>query len=107
MKKTFPRGPSSRVAKAAIGLRSRSATGAAPGPTVAGVKITHPDRVVYAAGGITKLMVAEYYERVAPRLLPYVAGRPLSIVRCPEGTDAPCFFQKHSASTRFPASKWP
>jgi bifunctional non-homologous end joining protein LigD len=103
VKKTFPRGSPSRVAKAATGRRSRSAAGvAAPGPTVAGVKITHPDRVVYAADGITKLMVAEYYERVAPRLLPYVAGRPLSIVRCPEGTDAPCFFQKHVGEHAIP-----
>ncbi|HEY6329456.1 MAG TPA: hypothetical protein VI756_08960, partial [Blastocatellia bacterium] len=61
MKKTFPRGFPSRAAKTATGSRSRSATGAAAaGPTVAGVKITHPERVVYATGGVTKLMVAEY-----------------------------------------------
>ena len=64
-------------------------------PTIAGVHITHPERIVYPAAGITKLMVAEYYERVAPRLLPYIAGRPLSIVRCPDGTSGTCFFQKH------------
>jgi bifunctional non-homologous end joining protein LigD len=62
---------------------------------VAGVKITHPERIVYPDAKISKLMVAEYYARVAPRLLPYVAGRPLSIVRCPDGTKAACFFQKH------------
>jgi bifunctional non-homologous end joining protein LigD len=76
--------PSIRIGKAA-----------SSGPTLAGVRITHPDRIVYPASGITKLMVAGYYQRVASRLLPYVAGRPLSIVRCPEGADAPCFFQKH------------
>jgi bifunctional non-homologous end joining protein LigD len=57
---------------------------------------------VYSAPRITKLMVAEYYERVAPRLLPYVAGRPLSIVRCPDGTSAACFFQKHVGEHAIP-----
>src|SRR5438876_135362 len=64
-------------------------------PMVGGVKISNPERLVYPEANITKLMVAEYYARVAPRLLPYVASRPLSIVRCPDGTKGPCFFQKH------------
>jgi len=59
------------------------------------VRITHPERVVYPDPRITKLMVAEYYAAVAARLLPFIADRPLSIVRCPDGIDAECFFQKH------------
>jgi len=70
--------------------------------SLAGVAITHPDRIVYPDSGITKLMVAEYYERVASRLLPYLAGRPLSIVRCPDGAGAPCFFQKHVGDRAIP-----
>src|SRR4029077_7466437 len=65
----------------------------ATGPAIAGVTITHPDRGVYPDAGVTKFMVAEYYARLADRLLPYVAGRPLSVVRCPEGVQAECFFQ--------------
>jgi bifunctional non-homologous end joining protein LigD len=59
------------------------------------VKITHPERIVYPDTGITKVMVAQYYARVSSRLLPFVADRPLSIVRCPDGIGAQCFFQKH------------
>jgi bifunctional non-homologous end joining protein LigD len=71
-------------------------------PMVLGVKITHPERIVYPDAKVSKLMVAEYYARVAPRLLPYVTGRPLSIVRCPEGTKGPCFFQKHVGDYEIP-----
>jgi bifunctional non-homologous end joining protein LigD len=63
--------------------------------TVAGVRLTHPGRVLYAEDKITKLDVAEYYERIADWILPYVVGRPLTLVRCPEGYDGECFFQKH------------
>jgi bifunctional non-homologous end joining protein LigD len=57
--------------------------------------ITHPDKVLDAESGMTKQQLAEYYEAVAENLLPHVADRPLSIVRCPDGNNKPCFFQKH------------
>ena len=63
--------------------------------TVAGVRITHAERVVYPERGLTKLAVAEYYETVADWILPYVAKRPLSLLRCPEGIAGERFFQKH------------
>src|SRR5260370_41026032 len=100
----MPRGPP--IARAAP-RRAVARTGpvkvarASP-PLVLGVKITHPERIVYADAKVSKLMIAEYYARVAPRLLPYVAGRPLSIVRCPEGTTGPCFFQKHVGDYEIP-----
>jgi bifunctional non-homologous end joining protein LigD len=59
-----------------------------------GVRLTHPDRVVYPDAGITKREVAEYFAAVAPWMLPHVAGRPLSLVRCPEGMSGTCFYQK-------------
>ena len=59
------------------------------------VALTHPERVVYPADGITKARVADYYRRVARWLLPGLAGRPLSLLRCPDGTGGECFFQKH------------
>jgi len=68
---------------------------------VGGVVITNPDKVMYPDAGVTKLEVARYYEEVADWLLPYVADRPLTIVRCPEGYAKQCFFQKH-ASEGFP-----
>lgn len=57
--------------------------------------LTHPERVVDAASGLRKADVAAYYEAVAPWLLPQVAGRPLSLLRCPDGVGAACFFQRH------------
>jgi len=57
--------------------------------------ITHPDKILDPESGMTKLMLANYYLAVADRMLPHIADRPLSIVRCPEGIGKPCFFQKH------------
>src|SRR5690242_2592968 len=65
---------------------------------VAGVRITHPSRVVYPGDGISKGQVAGYYEAVADWILPELVNRPLSMVRCPGGTDSACFFQKHHAA---------
>lgn len=77
-------------------------TAAAPGRdhsvTVQGVRITHPSRVVYPEDGITKGEVAAYYAAVAEWMLPELVNRPLSMVRCPGGTDSACFFQKHHAA---------
>lgn len=67
--------------------------------TIAGVNVTHPEREVFGAGGPTKGEVAAYYERVAPWMLPELARRPLSLVRCPGGLGSACFFQKHHADT--------
>lgn len=61
---------------------------------VAGVKISHPDRLVYPADGISKAEVAAYYESIADWILPEVADRPLAVIRAPEGIDGELFFQK-------------
>lgn len=65
--------------------------------------ITHPDRVLFPEAGITKGQLASYYDWIADRLLPHVAGRPLTLVRCPEGRHKECFYQKHH-SGNLPAS---
>ena len=57
--------------------------------------LTHPDKILDPESGMTKLMLANYYLAVAEQMLPHIADRPLSIVRCPEGIGKPCFFQKH------------
>jgi bifunctional non-homologous end joining protein LigD len=61
----------------------------------AGVKLTSPDRVVYPGQGVTKADLVAYYAAVAERMLPYIANRPLSLLRCPQGRAKYCFFQKH------------
>lgn len=65
-------------------------------PVVAGITISNDHRVVYPDAGITKLDVARYYEAIADWILPHVAGRPLTLVRCPDGMAGECFFMKHS-----------
>jgi bifunctional non-homologous end joining protein LigD len=63
--------------------------------TIAGVRLTHAHRVLYPEDKFTKRDLAEYYARIADWILPYVAARPLTLVRCPEGYQGECFFQKH------------
>jgi bifunctional non-homologous end joining protein LigD len=63
---------------------------------VAGVRLTHPDRVLYPEQGITKRELAEYYVTVADRMLPHVRGRPLTLVRCPAGAQTECFYQRRA-----------
>jgi len=66
---------------------------------VAGVTITHASRVIFPDIGATKLDLARYYEAVADVMVPHVRDRPLSLLRCPEGVGATCFFQKHFGKT--------
>ncbi len=59
------------------------------------VEITHPERVVFPRQKLRKGDVADYYQRMARWILPEIAGRPLSLLRCPDGVGKACFFQKH------------
>jgi bifunctional non-homologous end joining protein LigD len=63
--------------------------------TIAGVRLTSPDRVLFDELGLTKAALARYYESVADWLLPELKNRPLSLVRCPQGPGEGCFYQKH------------
>ena len=74
---------------------ARRAPGTAMAAEVAGVRITHPDRVLYQPQGITKLDLAKFYETIADWILPHLRGRPTSLVRCPQGLAKECFYQKH------------
>lgn len=60
------------------------------------ITLSHPNKVLVADVGLTKLALAKYYEAIAPRMLPHIYGRPLMMLRCPDGTGAPCFYQKHA-----------
>lgn len=85
-------GPARRV------WRSRRAEGDRSDTAPAGISITHPDRVLFHVGeqSIDKLSVARFVEAMTPLMLPFVKGRPLAVVRCPNGLGAGrCFFQKH------------
>ncbi len=88
-----PTDTKSQAASTAASAKTSSASKAVD------VRISSPDRVVFAEAGITKGEVAEYYRAVADWILPELANRPLSLVRCPEGAGGECFFQKHHAAT--------
>jgi bifunctional non-homologous end joining protein LigD len=64
--------------------------------TVAGVRISHPDRLIYPDLGISKIQLARYYEEIGKWIVPHVAGRPLTLVHCPAGLAAPCIYMKHA-----------
>jgi bifunctional non-homologous end joining protein LigD len=66
------------------------------GIEVAGVSLSHPDRVLWQEQGVTKQGLAEFYAEIADWILPHLIGRPLSLVRCPSGAQTKCFFQKHA-----------
>ncbi|WP_426037576.1 hypothetical protein [Cypionkella sp. TWP1-2-1b2] len=60
------------------------------------VKLTHPDRVYWLEQGITKEGLADYYSDVWRKIAPFIVGRPLALLRCPEGIAGESFFQKHA-----------
>jgi len=90
-----------RTASAAAPTARKPAKEAPPaGDTVAGVRISHPSRPVFSVPKVSKLELARYYEAVGPAILPQLRGRRVALLRCPEGSGSPCFFQKHLAEGR-------
>jgi bifunctional non-homologous end joining protein LigD len=80
---------------------------------VGGIQVSHPDRIIDASTGITKLELVRYYESVADWMLPHLLGRPCSLVRGPGGVGGELFFQKHVESLQgtgireLDAALWP
>ena len=70
---------------------------------LAGIFVTNPTRRIFGKTGPTKLDIAVYYAAVGDFMLPHILGRPVSLVRCPTGKSADCFFQRH-AFTGMPAT---
>ena len=65
-------------------------------PQARTVKLTHPDRVYWPDEGVTKEGLADYYAEVWPQIAPFVVGRPLALLRGPNGIAGDLFFQKHA-----------
>lgn len=74
---------------------AKASTGKKGAASVHGQRLTSPEKLLWPEAGLTKLDLANYYDEFGEQLLPFVKGRPLSIVRCPEGHTGECFFQKH------------
>lgn len=62
------------------------------------IRLTHGSKLLYPVEGLTKEDVAAYLEAIAPRMLPFVEYRPVSLVRCPNGQQKNCFFQRHPSA---------
>jgi bifunctional non-homologous end joining protein LigD len=87
------------VAAKVVTKKMESDASGAKGP----VRLTHPHKILDPTSQLTKQQLADYYWAVAPHMLPHIAGRPLSLVRCPEGSEKQCFYQKHVSSTLPPS----
>ncbi len=96
-----PRG-ASYVASAGVAAKVASVKTKAPAKSSAGsaqVRLSHPGKVLDVESQLTKQKLADYYWAIAPHMLPHIKGRPVSLVRCPEGSEKPCFYQKHANHT--------
>jgi len=80
-------------------IKTNPMTAPPAGKEICGVFLTNADRVLYPAQGLTKGDLWQYYKLVEKLILPHVAGRPLTLVRCPDGRHEDCFFQKHANET--------
>jgi bifunctional non-homologous end joining protein LigD len=85
--------------------RSSSARKAAPAGAVevAGIALTHPERMLWEDQGLTKQELAEFYAGIGEWLLPHLVNRPLTLIRCPAGAQKKCFVQRHSWAGMNPA----
>jgi bifunctional non-homologous end joining protein LigD len=94
-----PRADQARaIAQAGVGRPVRALR--AEGVTVAGVEISNASRPIPNEDGLTKLDIVRYYEAVADWLLPEIAQRPLSLIRCPGGDFGSCHFRRHPEHER-------
>jgi bifunctional non-homologous end joining protein LigD len=87
--------PDASLSQKAAPRQKTAAPEKAPAAVRLGFKVTHPEKVVDPQTGVTKQALIDYYLAVAPLMLPHVTGRPLSLVRCPNGAGQKCFYQKH------------
>jgi bifunctional non-homologous end joining protein LigD len=66
----------------------------------ANLRVSHPERVVDSASGVTKMELIRYYALVGELMMEHLPGRPVSLVKAPQGLGKPMFFQKHSEKYR-------
>ncbi|HEX7290623.1 MAG TPA: DNA ligase D [Conexibacter sp.] len=64
------------------------------------VRLSNPDKVLYPQAGFTKRDLVDYYEAIAPVLLPHLRDRPLTLKRYPDGVDGKHFYEKQSPRHR-------
>lgn len=98
--------PTAQAVRAQPRAAARSPAGRGHQPeVVAGIALTHPERILWPAISFRKLDLARLYEQIADWMLPHLRGRPLTLVRCPDGIGESCFYMKHSPQWAAPSLK--
>jgi bifunctional non-homologous end joining protein LigD len=100
-KSTVKPGPPAQREVAANSTKTKAS--AETSDTVAGVKLSHPEKLLYPESKFAKQDLARYYENIGDWILPHLRERPLSLVRCPDGWNGECFYQKHASKSVNPA----
>ncbi|HEX4923950.1 MAG TPA: DNA ligase D, partial [Bdellovibrionales bacterium] len=95
-----PKAPAKTKSKRSLaaevtGSKPRSKSRRLPEPPA--LELTSPDKILFEDVGLTKLELAEYYDFVAPWMVPYLKDRPLTLLRCPDGRHHQCFIQRHAS----------
>jgi bifunctional non-homologous end joining protein LigD len=94
----------SATPRAAAGTARAGTGGASARPTKPAaaprynVTLSNPDRVYWEDVGVTKQALVDFYADIWEWIAPHMVGRPLALVRCPEGATGQCFFQKHASA---------
>ncbi|PVE23704.1 ATP-dependent DNA ligase [Microvirga sp. KLBC 81] len=103
-KKTASKKPAGSSKKSASPAKRTTAAKAKTSDVeVAGIPLTHPERLLWEEQGLTKQELAEFYAGIAEWLLPHLVNRPLTLIRCPSGAQKKCFVQRHSWAGMNPA----
>jgi bifunctional non-homologous end joining protein LigD len=89
-------GTSMTQTRAGVKGRTAPKDASTEAPIVAGIRISHPDRLIYPDLELSKLQLARYYDDIADWIVPHVHGRPLTLVHCPSGIAGPCMYMKHA-----------
>ena len=97
-----PKGKASKGAKDKPVAATKNAKGRID---VAGISVSHPDRVIDEESGTQKVQLARFYESIADWILPFLDNRPVALLRCPDGIAGEQFFQKHAERLAIPHIK--
>ncbi|WP_075795953.1 DNA ligase D [Massilia putida] len=92
--------PAAKPARKRVAKKAEAPEPDLPGNLPATFKVTHGERVMDAESGVTKIDMVRYYALVGELMMEHLKGRPVSLVRAPEGVGGELFFQKHVADTR-------
>jgi bifunctional non-homologous end joining protein LigD len=96
------KGRHASASKSAKASRARGTAGQSEVPLPSTLRVSNPDRVIDPSTGTTKIQLVRYYAVVAPLMMEHLKGRPVALVRAPDGIGGELFFQKHAERYKMP-----